>query len=109
MKHKSHYRTLRRFSIMQSPIQWEETLGQCVRGDRFTGGRKAAREEATGPSQKRRMTRAIRQAIASRAPTGRVTDRCAKAVKFFRASIRPGRKRIGPDQASVAGGRPRGG
>jgi hypothetical protein len=71
-KHKKHYRTLRRFSIMQSPVQQEETLGRSVRGDRLTGGRKAAREEAAGPSQKRRMARAIRQAIVSRAPTGMV-------------------------------------
>jgi hypothetical protein len=68
----AYYQALRRFNVMQSPIQWEESLGRCVRGDRFTGGRKAAREEATGPSQKRRMARAIRQAIVSRAPTGRV-------------------------------------
>ena len=35
-------------------MQREEPLGQCARGDRPTGGRKAAREEAAGPSQERR-------------------------------------------------------
>jgi hypothetical protein len=32
------------------------------------------------------------------------TDSCAMNVKFFRSAIRPGQKRIGPNEASVASG-----
>ena len=41
--------------------------------------------------------------------SAQITDRCAKKVKSVRASIRPGQRRIGPNEASGAGDRRRGG
>jgi hypothetical protein len=38
----------------------------------------------------------------------RLTDRCAKKVKFPGPSIRPRQRRIGPSEASAEGGRQRG-
>jgi hypothetical protein len=56
---------------MQSPIQWEEPLGQGARGDRPTGGRKTVREEAAGPSEKSREAE-VNKVTAWRAPAGMV-------------------------------------
>jgi hypothetical protein len=56
--------------IVQSRAQRVESLGRGVRGDRPTGGRKAAWEEAAGPSSKSRGA-GTDQATAWRAPTGR--------------------------------------
>ena len=52
-------------------MQQVESLGQRDRVNRYTGGRKAAREEATGSSQKRREAGA-NQATAPRDPRGMV-------------------------------------
>ena len=64
------YVWVRRVSIMSSPVQQAEPLGQRHRVNRSTGGRKAAREEATGSSQKRREAGA-NQATAPRDPRGK--------------------------------------
>ena len=64
------YVRVRRVSIMSSPVQQAESLGQRDRVNRSTGGRKAGREEATGSSQKRREAGA-NQATAPRDPRGK--------------------------------------
>ena len=64
------YVRVRRVSIMSSPVQQAESLGQRDRVNRSTGGRKAAQEEATGSSQKRREAGA-NQATAPRDPRGK--------------------------------------
>src|SRR5512135_1773885 len=63
--------SVRRVSFRSSPVQQVESLGQRDRVNRYTGGRKAAREEATGSSQKRREAGA-NQATAPRDPHGKV-------------------------------------
>jgi hypothetical protein len=70
MRHKGRYRIVRRVSIMSLPVQQAESLGQRDRVNRYTGGRKAAREEATGSSEKRREAGA-NQATAPRDPRGK--------------------------------------
>jgi hypothetical protein len=59
----------RRVNIMPSPIQWVESLDRRDRVDRLTGGRKAAWEDATGPS-KTRWEAGANQATAPQDPHG---------------------------------------
>ena len=56
---------------MPSPTQWVKSLGRCDGVDRLTGGQKAGREKAAGPSKTRREAGA-NQATAPQDPRGMV-------------------------------------
>ena len=67
--HNLLYVPVRRVNFMPSPTEWVQSLGRCEGVDRPTGGRKAAREKAAGPSKTRREAGA-NQATAPQDPHG---------------------------------------